>query len=222
MTTSHFVCNVQYSSQCDSCTGYLAVSARGEWVFASHFGKRTKKQHCGSLGHVFSTSNGRSSWSQSNPSWCFVHQATFACFVVVGHLTRKTEPPHGCPITAYREMNTKHHPSSQQALLNKRRLRCRGPPFLRLLETMRFVEQMLSAVSHLLSHGVAHNDIKPGRRARGALEAHQPRTPSNLSLSKRRNRFFLSSRIRVRACVGCAGVGSTPLPVTSVCCKQDL
>ncbi|CAN0106327.1 unnamed protein product [Scytosiphon promiscuus] len=50
---------------------------------------------------------------------------------------------------------------SLQALLNKRRLRCKGPPFLRLLEAMRFLEQMLSAVSHLLAHGVAHNDIKP-------------------------------------------------------------
>ncbi|CAM9286547.1 unnamed protein product [Ectocarpus sp. 12 AP-2014] len=50
---------------------------------------------------------------------------------------------------------------SLQALLNKRRLRCKGPPFLRLLETMRFLKQMLSAVSHLLAHGVAHNDIKP-------------------------------------------------------------
>ncbi|CAM9696013.1 unnamed protein product, partial [Ectocarpus fasciculatus] len=50
---------------------------------------------------------------------------------------------------------------SLQALLNKRRLRCKGPPFLRLLETMQFLKQMLSAVSHLLAHGVAHNDIKP-------------------------------------------------------------
>ncbi|CAB1100595.1 unnamed protein product [Ectocarpus sp. CCAP 1310/34] len=50
---------------------------------------------------------------------------------------------------------------SLQALLNKRRLRCKGPPFLRLLETMRFLKQMLSAISHLLAHGVAHNDIKP-------------------------------------------------------------
>ncbi|CAN0277287.1 unnamed protein product, partial [Ectocarpus sp. 8 AP-2014] len=50
---------------------------------------------------------------------------------------------------------------SLQALLNKRRLRCKGPPFLRLLETMRFLKQMLSSVSHLLAHGVAHNDIKP-------------------------------------------------------------
>lgn len=50
-----------------------------------------------------------------------------------------------------------------QALLNKRRLRCKGPPFLRLLEAMRFLEQMLSAVRHLLLHGLAHNDIKPGK-----------------------------------------------------------
>ncbi|CAM9561025.1 unnamed protein product, partial [Laminaria digitata] len=51
--------------------------------------------------------------------------------------------------------------SLEQALLNKRRLRCQGPPFLRLLDTLRFLKQMLSAVQHLLAHGLAHNDIKP-------------------------------------------------------------
>ena len=94
-------------------------------------------------------------------------------------------------------MTTKLCTSCQQALLNKRRLRCRGPPFLRLYETMRFVKQMLSAVRHLLDHGVAHNDIKPGRRQRGVLVAHPPQCPSNLSLFKRRDTLFLSWRIRV-------------------------
>ena len=28
---------------------------------------------------------------------------------------------------------------------------------------VRFLEQMLSAVGHLLEHGLAHNDIKPGQ-----------------------------------------------------------
>lgn len=51
---------------------------------------------------------------------------------------------------------------TRQALLNKRLGRCAGPPFLRLLDAMRFLEQMLSAVGHLLEHGLAHNDIKPG------------------------------------------------------------
>lgn len=55
-----------------------------------------------------------------------------------------------------------YHVDHEQALLNKRRLRCNGPPFLRLLDTMRFLKQMLSAVQHLLAHGLAHNDIKPG------------------------------------------------------------
>lgn len=55
-----------------------------------------------------------------------------------------------------------HTCSLKQALLNKRRTRCEGPPFLRLLDAMRFLEQMLSAVNHLLANGVAHNDIKPG------------------------------------------------------------
>lgn len=92
-------------------------------------------------------------------------------------------------------------PPPQQALLNKRRLRCKGPPFLRLLETMQFVEQMLSAVSHLLAHGIAHNDIKPGRRQRRAPKAHHrcgrhrtPRCPNVSAVS-----FIFSSHVFVSA-----------------------